>query len=178
MKEIKEYEGLYAINTKGEVFRIGFSEKDYANKSKYKLPFKLKPSIDKDGYCKITLTKNGNPKQYFVHRLMAKAFIDNPENKTQVNHKNGNKSDNSIENLEWCTQSENRIHCLKHLKPQLKNNKLSKEVIQKDIDGNIIKIFPSAKQAMRDTGFSQGHISEVCRGEKKTYKGFIWEYCK
>jgi hypothetical protein len=173
-KDIKGYENIYQISNCGIVRRISYSDK--GNKSKYKLPFYLKDRLDKDGYKKITLTINHNPKQFFVHRLVAIAFIKNQLNKKEVNHIDGNKSNNKAENLEWVTQSENRQHCLKYLNPKLKNNKLSKKVLQFDLKGNLIKMYPSAKQAMRDTGFSQGHISEVCRGEMKTYKKFIWKY--
>ena len=175
MEMIKGFKN-YAINKKGEVFRVSYDDKANQNKFKDKLPLKLKESTDKDGYKRVTLFKNGKPKIFYVHRLVAIQFLNKPEHKTQVNHINGIKSDNNVANLEWVTQSENRIHCLKNLNPRLKNNKLSKKVAQYNLQGELIKIYPSCKQVMRETGFSQGHISEVCRGEKKTYKGFIWRY--
>lgn len=168
----------YAINKKGEIFRIKYNDK--ANKKKYekKLPLKLKFSTDKDGYKRVSLSFDGKPKIFYVHRLVATQYLEHEEFKNQVNHIDGNKSNNNVENLEWVTQSENRKHCLKYLKPNLKNNKLSKKVVQLDMNNNVIKIYPSAKQAARENNFSQGHISEVCRGEKKTHKGFKWEYYK
>ena len=173
-KDIKEYEGIYQINNIGDVRRISYYDK--GNTAKHKLPFLLKQRYDKDGYKRITLQNRCVAKNKFVHRLVAEAFIPNPENKPQVNHIDGNKSNNNVENLEWVTQSENRLHCLKYLNPQLKNNKNSKKVIQYSEDNKILNEFPSAKEASRVLHISQGHISEVCRGEKKTYKGYIWKY--
>lgn len=175
-KDIHEFEGLYQISNCGKVQRTNYE--DIANAAKYKLPFTLKPRIDKDGYLKITLSKCGKYKQFFVHRLVALHFIDNPNNKKEVNHIDGIKGNPYYKNLEWVTQSENRQHCLKYLNPKLRNNKSSKKVFQYDLNGQFIKEYPSAKEASRENGFSQGHISEVCRGEMKKYKGYVWRYCK
>lgn len=85
---------------------------------------KLKPATDKDGYLRITLTNYGKRKSYFVHRLVARTFLDNYDDKLQVNHKNGIKNDNRIENLEMCTLQENIKHSIKTgLKPKLLRNK-------------------------------------------------------
>lgn len=85
---------------------------------------KLKPATDKNGYLRITLTNNGKRKSYHVHRLVARAFLDNYDNKLQVNHKNGIKDDNRIENLEMVTLQENIKHSIETgLKPKLKRDK-------------------------------------------------------
>lgn len=173
-KDIKNYEGIYQVDEIGNVRRISYQDK--GNIGKYKLPFVLKPRLDKDGYKRVTLQSKHIAKNKYVHRLVAEAFIPNPENKPQVNHIDGNKANNNVKNLEWVTQSENRIHCLMFLNPQLKNNKNSKKVIQYSIDNKMLNEFPSAKEAGRILHISQGHISEVCRGEKRTYKGYIWKY--
>lgn len=95
---------------------------------------KLKPAIDKDGYLRITLTNNGKRKSYHVHRLVARAFLDNYDNKLQVNHINGIKNDNRIENLEMVTLQQNIKHSIETgLKPKLKRDKhgrfVGKEVV-------------------------------------------------
>lgn len=87
----------------------------------------LKPATDKDGYLRITLTNNGKRKSYYVHRLVARTFLDNYDNKLQVNHKNGIKKDNRVENLEMVTLQENIKHSIiTGLKPKLKRNKFGK----------------------------------------------------
>lgn len=167
------YEDCYSISNDGIVVRTKYY--DSGNNGKYELPYEISQRYDKDGYKKVTLT-DGEAKSYFVHRLVAQAFIDNPNNKAQVNHKNGVKDDNRIENLEWATASENIRHRIDVLGVSLRNQKGSKVVIQKDMAGNEIARFPSAKEAHRVTGYSQGHISECCRNEITQYKGFIWQY--
>ena len=164
----------YEVSDKGEVRRIRYA--DTGNSAKYKLPFYLKGSIDKDGYIRYALSKNSKSKSCFAHRLVATAFIENPMNKEQINHINGIKSDNRIENLEWCTSSENIRHRIDVLSVRLTNNRRSKPVVQLDFQGKLIAKYPSAKEAKRQTGFSQGHISECCRGEIPYYHGYVWKY--
>ncbi len=144
-----------------------------------KLPYKrlLKPFEDKDGYLKVCLCENNRRKYRFVHRLVAQTYIDNKYNKPTVNHIDGNKKNNNINNLEWATIKEQNIHALKNNLRNMKNDGCSKKVAQYDLNMNLIKIYPSANEAKRQLGYSQGHISEVCRGEMKTYKNCIWKYC-
>lgn len=168
------YEDSYIVSDEGIVMRTSYS--DVANKSKNKLPFEIKQREDKDGYLKCALSKNGKTKYYFVHRLLAEAFIDNPLDLPQVNHKNGVKNDNRLENLEWVTASQNIRHRIDVLGVSLRNKKTSKRVIQKDLMGNVVSVYPSAKEAHRVTGLSQGHISECCRNETKQYRGYVWQY--
>lgn len=173
-KEIKKFPD-YEVSSSGNVRRIKYN--DIQNIAKFKnIKTNLKQYPDKDGYVKVVLYKNGKQNNIRVHRLVAETFISNPENKPQVNHINGIKNDNRLENLEWNTASENIQHRIKVLHVSLKNNIKSKKVLQYDKEGRIIKEYPSAKEAGRQNNFSQGHISEVCRGEMKSYKGYIWKY--
>lgn len=137
----------------------------------------LKPFLDKDGYPRVCLCENNIRIYRHVHRLVAQAFIPNPGNKPTVNHKDGNKQNNNVNNLEWNTYRENSLHALRTGLRNMKNDGCSKKVAQYDMNMNLIKIYPSANEAKRQTGYSQGHISEVCRGEKKQHKNYIWKYC-
>ena len=96
------YESDYQISTFGRVKSI----KDGRERI-------LKPSVDKDGYLQIALSKNGNVKKFKIHRLVAPAFIPNPDGKSQINHRDGNKMNNHVDNLEWNTDRENNLHAIK-----------------------------------------------------------------
>lgn len=159
--EMKTYE----VSNKGNV------RKKLKNGYNYLKPFK-----DKDGYLKVCLCENQRRIYRFVHRLVGIAFIENKDNKPTINHKDGNKTNNNVENLDWATNKEQNKHALNMGLRNMKNSGCSKIVEQYDLEGNLINTYLSANEAKRQTGFSQGHISEVCRGEKNTYKNFIWKY--
>lgn len=154
------FETSYEVNENGEV-RNG--------KTGYVL--KLQPT--KDEYYSVSLRVNNRPRMCRVHRLVAMAFIPNPENKPIVNHKDGNRINNKVENLEWVTYSENTQHAVDTgLKPAAK----TVEVVQYNLDGTKIDEFFSISDAARDTGSSVEKIVACCKGARKTHNGFQWRY--
>ena len=133
----------------------------------------LKP-IDVNGYKKASLYKNGKEYQRLVHRLVAEAFIPNPNNYDEINHINENKSDNRVENLEWCTPSYN-INYGTRIERQI--NSISKKVFQYSIDNVLLNTYKSCTEAERENpSFNHRGISYACIGKLKTYKGFKWSH--
>lgn len=134
----------------------------------------LKPYKTRKGYLRIMLS---NKKRYLIHRLVAQAFIPNPENAPQVNHIDGNKQNNSVYNLEWCTQSENMQHCLKtglKIMPKGKEVYNAKTVLQYDINNNFIKEWDCIQDAQKELKLY--HISECCYGKRNKCGNFIWKF--
>lgn len=126
------------------------------------------------GYRSVCLNDNGHRKMHKVHRLVARAFVENddPENKTVVNHKDGDKLNNNAKNLEWVTVRENNQHSQDTgLTP-----KTCRAIYQCDLNGNIIKKHDTLRGAARDTGVSTGSICHVCKGRYKTAGGFKWRF--
>lgn len=157
----------YVVCENGEVFSI-------------KKGIILKPSSWK-GYKHVMLWRKGIPKKCFIHRLVAKAFIENVHKKPQVNHIDGNPSNNHVSNLEWVTQSENDIHSFKNLGRKGSAlgktgelNPLSKSVAAINVDTGYIKIYGSQAQASKD-GFTPSAITRVLKGECSQHKGFIFK---
>ena len=133
----------------------------------------LKP-IDVNGYKKTSLYKNGKEYQRLVHRLVAEAFIPNPNNYDEINHINEDKSDNRVENLEWCTTSYN-INYGTRIERQI--NSISKKVFQYSIDNVLLNTYKSCTEAERENpSFNHRGISYACIGKLKTYKGFKWSH--
>jgi hypothetical protein len=127
-KSVKNYEGLYEVSSLGRVrslerkfIRVHPKKNEVIQEITYK-PNLVKFHLTLRGYCRVGIYKDGIKKNYLVHRLVADAFIKNDENKEQVNHKNGVKCDNSLSNLEWCTNIENRTHSYLELGNLLHNN--------------------------------------------------------
>lgn len=141
----------------------------------------LKTNLEKEGYYKCNLRKEGKNKSFWVHRLVAKAFVSNPNNYPCVNHKDENKLNNCFDNLEWCTNAYNNNYGNhnKRVSKAMKNNfKISKEVNQYDINGKFIKKWISIKEAERQLKIRNSHICECCKNKCKTAGGFIWRYEK
>lgn len=130
----------------------------------------MKQSKVADGYLAVRLKKEGKPMLYRVHRLVAMVFIPNPYNHPQINHKDENKTNNRVENLEWCTAKYN-------INYGSLIQKISKVVYQYDKNLNLIHVWNSTMDAQRN-GFHNTNVSKCCAGKLKTYKGFIWSYKK
>lgn len=137
----------------------------------------LKPRKDGAGYLRVALPIiDKGYKNFSVHRLVAQAFIPNPKKLPQVNHKDENKTNNCVSNLEWCTQLYNNHygnHSAKTTKSMTNNVLRSRRVAQFDLEGNLIKIWPSISETRRH-GFN--HVSGCLSGERKFCKGYKWEY--
>lgn len=149
----------------------------------------LKPTLRKKGYLKVDLRNNNKRFGAFIHRLVALSFIPNPENKPEVNHKDGNKSNNCVGNLEWCTQIENHRHkCRMGLNVVKKGedhylhgkfgvlHHSSKSVIQIDLSDNVITVYPSIRDAAKSFDKHPSGISKCCHGVIQTAFGFKWKY--
>jgi hypothetical protein len=128
-KFIKDYDGKYYVSNLGRVK----SSYDMNQKKKTYRDRELKPRDNGGGYMTVSLCNRSNKKSMLVHRLVAMAFISNPENKKTVNHKNLNKSDNRVENLEWCTQKENIHHAIRNGRTTLSEDKRKKYLIKEEL---------------------------------------------
>lgn len=132
----------------------------------------LKDRIDKYGYKVIGLSKEGKQKNLFIHRLVATAFIPNPNNLPQVNHIDENKLNNRVENLEWCSIAYN-INYGTRTKKQIKSNSIP--ILQYTLEGEFVRKWDSATEIKNELGFDNSFISKCCRGERKSSYGFIWK---
>ena len=155
----------YSVDTEGNIWSIG-----YNNTKEIK---KMKPAKTKGGYLRLPLTINNKAKSYLVHRLVALAFIPNPNNYPEVNHKNEDKTDNRVENLEWCDRSYNINYGNRLTKFA---NSISKSVIQYTLDGVFVREWKSVAEIRREKGYDPSYIAKCCRGIYKTCYNFIWKY--
>lgn len=176
-KDIKGFEGLYQVSNMGRVKSL---RRTFIDKSGRKQGAKeriLKPIADSCGYLVVNLSSGDKQKKIKVHRLVCAAFHKNPANKPCVNHIDENKANNVASNLEWCTYEENNNHGSRNERAAKAIAKAkSKQIGQYALDGKLIKVWASAREAQRKAGFSFQHISDVANGKRKTHKNFIWKY--
>lgn len=180
---IKRYEH-YEVSNKGNIKSLKRIITDRLNRE-----FKIEETIrkqylHKNGYMTVVLCTAEKDKTFSVHRLIAEAFLPNPENKQTVNHKNGIKTDNNVSNLEWMTYKENQQHAYDKLG---KKGPSFRKCYQYDKKDNLLNIFESLSQAARKTNINVGSIQKCCATTKiKTYNnkaqgihsagGFVWSY--
>ena len=190
-KPIKEFEGYYEVSNMGRVRSL-----NYKRTGKEKI---LKNIEDYKGYLEVGLTKNGKRKQFKVHRLVAEAFIPNPENKPCIDHINTIRNDNRIENLRWATHEENSNNPLtkkkmsenhreqigenNHMYGRIgENNPKSKPIVQINPNTNeVLNTYSGISEASRQTGFKHSNISACCNNKfnrpgNNIYKGYKWMF--
>lgn len=172
-KDVPGYEGLYRVSNLGNVIRV--------NSGRVRKHWVVR------GYHRVALSKENVQKNYLIHRIVALAFISNIDKKSDVNHIDGVKTNNSLSNLEWCTRSENMRHSIDVLGNMIgeKNpmyGKLwsdcpnSKTVVQLSKEWVEVKRFWSTHEAQRETWVNQGHISSACSWRLKSAGGYKWEF--
>ena len=167
-KDIVGYEGIYQVNDNGYVKNLKTGRKTLGSIS--------------SKYAKVALTKDKKVKYYFVHRLVAEAFIPNINSKQQVNHKDSNKRNNNANNLEWATNKENYEHSIE-CGSRRKNNwekgqeRRKTKVVKIDLmTGDCIQSYESIAEAAYNNNIDSANIIRVCKGERKTTGGYGWEY--
>ena len=129
----------------------------------------VKQSKDGRGYLQFRC----NGRKTLVHRFVAECFLPNPENLPCINHKDENKTNNCVENLEWCTHKYNLNYGTRNERIGETN---SKKVLQYTLDGKFVKEWQSLREIERVLGFSHGNISNCCNGKQKSAYGFVWSY--
>lgn len=178
-KDIKGFEGLYQVSNEGRVKSLKRDSIMKQQKKRY-------------GYYNIGLYNKGEYKWFRVHRLVAEAFIPNPNEYPIINHRDENPSNNVVENLEWCDVKYNVNYGTaieRKREKQLNHPNESKIVLQYTLDGELIGEFPSTAEVERKLGYDHSHIARCCNGgyfdkarnkwhNSNTYKGFMWKYKK
>lgn len=167
-KEIPNSNGLYFVSSLGKVKSVNPSRL-HGNKEHF-----LKPYVINSGYEVIEIyTGVGKRKKHLVHKLVAEAFIPNPDNLPCINHKDENKLNNSLENLEWCSYKYNNNYGTARIR---QIEKMGRRVSQYDLNEHWIASFLSVKVASKYTNTSATYISDCCKGKCTSAKGYIWKY--
>lgn len=164
-KPVRNYEGLYEVSNMGRVKSL-----NYNKTGKEKI---MKGVGDGNGYLQVGLYREGKRKKCRINRLVAQAFLENPQNLPEVNHKDENKLNNCVDNLEWCSRSYNMTYNGRAKKVGKKN---SKPVYSIDKESGLITYWESIREAERQTGINKGNICSCCKGKMKSIGGFYWIY--
>ena len=178
-KDVENYEGLYQVSNLGRIKSLErdvYCQNGIVHRIKEKI---LVPGLNNKGYQYVGLSKNGKRKDMTIHRLVAMAFIPNPENKSQINHRDEVKNNNVVENLEWCTAQYNNNYGTRtaravqnHKYPKFGNHPRAKAVFCVELN----KKFDCIASAQEELGICRMSIGKACRGERNTAGGFHWKY--
>lgn len=167
-KPINKYEGIYEVSNLGRIRSLDRIINKANNKRQTIKGSIKKQTLNNKGYLKVTLWNNNKSETKEVQRIVAESFINNPKNKKQVNHINGIKTDNNVNNLEWCTPRENQIHSVNILKNIITG------VCKYNNKGECIGIYQSIKEAGEKNNIRPCSISNVVNGRRKTAGGYEW----
>lgn len=181
-KDIKGFEGRYQVSNLGRVRSLDFTWSTYNYKTRGYVECKkkgriLKSSVQNNGYLRVCLKIHSKNYYKILHRLVATAFIPNPENLPAVNHKDEDKANNVVSNLEWCTHKYNSNYGTRN--ERLREYSISnvmRPVVQYDMEGNVIDTFESLSDAANKTGIPNADICGVCKGRRKTTHGFVFKF--
>jgi NUMOD4 motif/HNH endonuclease len=174
-KPVEGYEALYKVSSNGRIRSLPRLVKCRGGKLRRSFPRILKPVKNCYGYMVVTLNKNGAGAQFRVHRLVAKAFVPNPENKPQINHKDTNKQNNQCSNLEWVTQSENAIHALESGISTRgdRNGRCKIPTREMPKIKERIRNGETQRSLAKEYGVSTVIIGKIWRGTRKEYPEFL-----
>lgn len=176
-KDITGYEGLYQVSNLGRVRSLTRKVSVIGKKNSRVFIGKIKKDVreKKNGYLVVSLFRNGKSKRFFIHRVVANAFLSNPNDLPQVNHKDEDKTNNKVSNLEWCDAKYNTNYgsCIeKRIAPQ------RKRISQYTINGTYVQSFASMADVERMFGFNHSAICMCCKDFTKTTYGYKWKYAE
>jgi len=187
-KDIEGYEGLYQVSSLGNVRSLNYQKRGYAKN--------LTPKVNNRGYEWVELRKNGKKKQFVIHRLVGEAFLENPNNYPIINHKDENKTNNKVDNLEWCTLSYNVKYSMERHPERykvsfshkgnrakrdfykLKTKYANVHINQLSIMGEFIKQWFNFAELKHAKNYHNTSIKECCEGKRKTAYGYRWEFAE
>lgn len=175
-KDIPGYEGLYQVSNLGNVKGLP-SRRVYSDGRVHYYPERvLKQHTIRRNNKQVCLTVGGNHRSFRVHRLVAMAFLPNPNNYDQVNHKDENPSNNNIDNLEWCSAEYNLNYGTRNKRASESRGKV---VLQYSFDGELLREFSGAREAARQMGLEANcgaNIQNCCNGKRRSAYGYVWQW--
>lgn len=176
-RDINGYEGYYEVSNTGEIRSVDRLIESITGKVYHRKPRIINQRVNKGGYKSVVLSKDGKSKTHLVHRLVASAYISNPNNYPQINHKDEDRQNNCVENLEWCDSKYNCNYGTH--KEKLSNMFINSPIYSKSVlqykDDVLIKKWVSMKECERN-GFDHSAISKCCQGKQIAHKGYRWCY--
>lgn len=166
----EEWKEVYAFDILFEVSNLGRIRTKYHGKQGYKKEYRyIEPLDNGKGYLRINIKRNGNQKTVYIHRLVAEAFVPNPDGFVEINHKDENKKNNSADNLEWCTHLYNCHY-------GTRNERTGRAHAKKIVCVELNKIYDSLREAAKDMDVGKTAISNCLKGRSKSCAGYSWRY--